>query len=338
MWLSKTPLRISLFSGGDMKSFYSHAPGYCLSVTIDKYVYVTMLQHPITDYKIRTMYDVTETVNDLNEIKHDIVREALARYDMEHGCTIASMTDIPASGTGLGSSSAFTVGLLNCLIHASGDLGRECNHKYHLAEEACELEIEQCGHPIGKQDQYAAAIGGLNYMKFWNDNTVDISTSSGAQIESYKLQWKLVLVYTGIGRSANEILKVQNENLEANYHINPAFAALERNGARAAEAYNILRNRGDMNYIGELLHEAWVDKKRVAEGITNPRIDEIYELAMKNGAIGGKVIGAGGGGFMIFYVPEHNKRWRLEQILTERAGLAVYPFQFVDHGSQVLVV
>lgn len=334
MFISKTPLRISLFSGGDMKAYYSQAPGACLSCTIDKYVYVSLIFHKETDYKIRTMYEQTETVNDLNDIKHDIVREALKMYNISNGITISSMTDIPASGTGLGSSSAFTVGLLNVLAHTDKNgLADECNHRFWLAEEACKLEIDICGHPIGKQDQYAAALGGINFMKFWNDESVDIKTSNLLQRHAYSLQQKLLLVYTGISRKADDILERQNKNLETDHH---ARAALRRNAARAIQAYEAIE-KNSLNDIGELMHEAWLDKKSVAEGISNPKIEEIYEIAMKAGAIAGKVIGAGGGGFMVFFVPHYDDRHRIWNSLTHY-GVKPYSFKFVDHGSRVTVI
>jgi len=321
-----------------MKSYYSQAPGACLSCTIDKYVYVSLLVHPETDYSVRTMYEQTETVNDLNEIKHDIVREALKIYHIanSHGITISSMADIPASGTGLGSSSAFTVGLLNALSRIDNDrtgLAEDCNHRYHLAEEACKLEIDICGHPIGKQDQYAAALGGMNFIKFWNDETVDVSTTSGVQMNTYRLQQNLLLVYTGISRKADDILTQQNTNLE---NDQKSRNALRRNATRAHWAYQIMQTAGiSLDEIGEMLHEAWQDKKSIVSSISNPKIDEIYETALKAGATGGKVIGAGGGGFMIFYCPRrYNRVWNK---LTD-SGVKLYPFKFVDHGSRVMEV
>ena len=336
MFISKTPLRISLFSGGDMKSYYSKSPGACLSCTIDKYVYVSLLIHHETDYSVRTMYEQTETVKDLNEIRHDIVREALKSFNVANGVTIASMTDIPASGTGLGSSSAFTVGLLNALAHVDNDrygMADECNHRYWLAEEACELEIETCGHPIGKQDQYAAALGGLNFMKFWDDERVDVQTSSLVQRNSYKLQEKLLLVYTGISRKADDILTEQNANLT---NDPKAFDALRRNAIRAHQGYQALQ-ANCLDEIGELLHDAWLDKKSIASGITNQKIDDMYSIAQAAGATGGKVIGAGGGGFMVFFCPNHHIFSKVRNKLANY-GVKDYPFKFVDHGSRVTEV
>lgn len=329
MYVSKTPLRISFFSGGDMRSFYSKEPGAVLSCTIDKYVYVIMNDHPTVDYNIRTMYDVTEDVSDLNEVKNDIIRETLKYYGLTSGFTIASMTDIPANGTGLGSSSAFAVGLAAACARAT----KQHIGPFQLAEIACEIEINKCLHPIGKQDQYAASLGGLNYMNFYADEQVTVARSLKASNQLFRLEKNLLLVYSGRSRSADDILHEQDSQLRNNQ---ASFDALKRNAKRAEKAFQELQG-GHLGVFGEMLHDAWEDKKKVAPGISNSHIDTIYDEAVLAGAYGGKLIGAGGGGFFIFYVPEH-ERADVINAVTSFSQVQVFPFQFVQEGCRVIEI
>ena len=331
MWISKTPLRISLFSGGDMAAFYKKHTGVCLSGTIDKYVYVSV--SPNTNGYFRTMHETIDNAINLNEIKNVIIRETLDYYgyDKSNPLTISSVSDIPTHGSGLGSSSAFTVGLVaNLTTDLMNHIHEKPFSKESLASEACRIEIERCKHPIGKQDQYAAAYGGFNMFKFHSDESVEVIQNTAWNYHLRSLQDRLLLVYTGVSRKANDILKEQEKNL----NDKEKFAALQRNGWRADMATRFL-SLGALDNIGEMLHDGWEDKKTLATEISNSYIDEIYEIARKNGAIGGKLIGAGGGGFMLLYVPGKDRR-NVIDTLPEKCK--VFDFEFVDEGCKVFKI
>jgi len=335
MYISKTPLRISLFSGGDMAAFYKHHVGVCLSCTIDKYVYVSVNHNANGQY--RTMYEDIEDYDNLDDIKNSIIKETLSLYGYGKydGVTISSIMDIPSHGSGLGSSSAFTVGLINSLVaneNHDGYPGPEW-----LASEACQIEIKKCKHPIGKQDQYAAAYGGMNMFKFYPDESVEVIWNSAWERNIERLRNKLLLIYSGIKRNANDILKEQEDNLK-DFDKFQEFAALKKNGEYAIKASNAIIS-GDLNPVGEMLDDAWKNKKKLASGISNPAIDEMYDIAMKNGATGGKLIGAGGGGYFLFFVPRE-----YDQDQVARAIGQVKPesrklnFNFSHEGSKVFKI
>jgi D-glycero-alpha-D-manno-heptose-7-phosphate kinase len=329
MIISKTPLRISFFSGGsDMPAFYEQEAGTALSVTINKYIYVMV--HKTPHLGIRTVYDTIEETQDVEQMQHIITKECLKHYNFNSELTIASISDILAKGSGLGSSSAFTVGLINALDHYKNFPA--VASRFTLADTACDIEMNKCGYPVGKQDQYAAAYGGFNLFEFHKDGTVNTSNFYINKDSITNLEKNLMLVYSGLGRSANSILQKQ----KAAMSDKQKFELVKRSRNKAYVAQQLLVD-GKIDDFGDLLHEAWMDKKGVVSDISGDYFDTIYDTAMKNGALGGKLLGAGGGGFFLFYVPEKKQPIVKEQILlTTLYQCAIYDFNFVDHGSQIV--
>jgi D-glycero-alpha-D-manno-heptose-7-phosphate kinase len=325
MIISQTPLRLSFLGGGsDLPAYYRNKGGAVLSTSIDKCVYVTVSRK--FDNAIRVSYSKTEEVAHGANVEHPIVREALNKLGIVGGIEITSVADIPAKGTGLGSSSSFTVGLLNAL-HAY--CGRHVSAE-QLAAESCEIEINRCGEPIGKQDQYAAAYGGLNFIRFHPDDTVDVQKVFCQQETLEQLQSMLLVFYTGITRSASGVLSEQSANLAIEEE---KIATMDRMVASAeAIVADLQSNRLDT--IGEALHESWSLKKSLASGISNSTIDDAYAAALAAGAQGGKILGAGGGGFLLFVVP-------IEKQQAVRAALSALretPFRFSKTGSRIIFV
>lgn len=325
MIISQTPLRLSFLGGGsDLPAYYRQRGGAVLSTTIDKCVYVTVSRK--FDDAIRVSYSKTEEVSRASEVVHPIVRESLAMLGIAGGIEITSVADIPARGTGLGSSSSFAVGLLNALHafqgqHASAD---------QLAGESCTVEIDRCGEPIGRQDQYAAAFGGLNFIRFHPDDTVEVEKILCRPDTLETLQSMLLAFYTGVTRSASGVLSEQSGNLAGD---EAKIATVDRMVASAEAVLGDLRSNR-LDTLGEALHESWCLKKSLASGISTPLIDEAYETAMRAGALGGKLLGAGGGGFLLFVVP-------IEKQATVRAALSPLretPFRFSRTGSRIIFV
>ena len=329
MIISKTPLRISFFSGGsDMPAFYEKEAGAALSVTIDKYIYVMV--HDSPHLGIRTVYDAIETYPDVETMQHLITKEALKYYGHHANLTIASISDILARGSGLGSSSAFTVGLVNALAATT----HYTPSRSYLAETACDIEMNRCGYPVGKQDQYAAAYGGFNLLEFHKTGKV---TTSHVNVENEtwrKLEDNLILVYSGYGRSANGILQKQQDAMSDK----KKFEMVKRSRNKAYVAHQMLIEN-DVDKFGELLHEAWIDKKSVVESISDKFFDKVYDGALKHGATGGKLLGAGGGGFFLFYAPKIVHPGVRDAITQASEGAcAFYDFKFVDRGSQIVAI
>lgn len=325
MIISQTPLRLSFLGGGsDLPSYYRAKGGAVLSTSIDKCVYVTVSQK--FDNALRVSYSKTEEVDDASSVEHPIVREALAKLGIRGGIEITSVADIPAKGTGLGSSSSFTVGLLNAL-HAFN--GRHASAE-QLASESCNIEIERCGEPIGKQDQYAAAYGGLNFIRFNRDDSVDVQKIFCRSETLETLQSMLLVFYTGITRSASGVLAQQSANLASE---RDKIATMDRMVA-SAEAILADLQSDRIDTIGEALHESWCLKKSLAAGISNSTIDSAYEAAMAAGAQGGKILGAGGGGFLLFVVPLENQA----AVRAALSGLRETPFRFSKTGSRIIFV
>lgn len=321
MILTQTPLRISLFGGGsDLPAYFktSHTPGKVLSFAIDKYVYVGV--NTKFDGRLRVSYSKTETVDNVNDLEHDLVRESLKFMDLTSGLEITSVSDIPGSGTGLGSSASFTVGLLRALYA----------HKYlnkillnsALADWATEIEMVRCGAPIGLQDQYAAAHGGLKTYEFYPGKVLHHSIDITEQAKA-KLNAHLLMLYTGTTRSAKDILQKQTENTKSK------LATLDKMVAQVDQAATYL-TVGNIQPIGPMLHEAWEMKRSLAKGISNPTIQSWYDTAIANGATGGKILGAGGGGFLLMFAPpeKHGN-------IMEATGLKKVSFGFEPFGSQV---
>ena len=324
MIISKTPLRISFFSGGsDMPAFYEKQKGAALSVTIDKYIYVML--HHTSHLGVKTMYDSIEEYPDVDTMQHAITRETLKHYNVEKEITIASISDILAKGSGLGSSSAFTVGLTNCLnTYGNHFSSREC-----LAQNAYFIERKKCGYPVGKQDQYAAVYGGMNLFEFNTDNSVDVKVLADAG-NWLSFENRLLLVYSGVGRSANGILQKQ----AAAMSDKDKLELVKRSRDKAYVAARYLKQRQHDDF-GSLLHDAWMDKKAVAGDISNDYFDEIYSKALGAGALGGKLLGAGGGGFFIFYVnPE--KKEQVSKAITTGSNCKIYDFKFTEQGSTII--
>ncbi len=322
MIISRTPFRISFAGGGtDLAAFYRNATGAVTSSAIDKYMYITVNKR--FDSTIRVSYSKTEIVANADEIRHPIVREALRLTGLTQGLEITSIADLPA-GTGMGSSSSFTVGLLNAL-HAYA--GRYAPAE-QLAREACRIEIEILGEPIGKQDQYAAAYGGLNHIQFNSDETGCVDPVISPRETREELAENLLLLYTGVKRSASEILTKQKKDTKDKLDV------LSRMRDISEEMAKVLQACRRLTRFGELMHEAWLLKRSVTSGITNPDVDRWYEAAREAGALGGKLLGAGGGGFMLLFVERQN-RDRLRERLAELREL---PFRLEPQGAKISYV
>jgi len=323
--ISQTPLRVSFLGGGsDLPSYYRRNGGAVLSVAIDQSVFVTVSRK--FDNAVRVSYSRTEEVAHASEVEHPLVRESLALLGIEGGIEITSVADIPARGSGLGSSSSFTVGLLNAL-HAYCGRYATANR---LAEESCTVEIERCHEPIGKQDQYATAFGGFNFIRFNPDDSVEVKKMLCPQSLIADLQSRLLFFYTGITRSASELLRQQSADV-----ANPG-AKSDATGVlvRLAEAAFSDLCAGNISSLGVMLHEAWQAKKQLSSGVTCTVIDEAYRAAMDAGAEGGKLLGAGGGGFLMFLAPPK----RQDAIRGALRGLRETPFRFAAHGSRIIFV
>ena len=320
MIISRTPFRVSLVGGGtDLPEFYrAHGHGAVLSMSICQYMYIVI--HPYFHDKIRIKYARTEDVERLEDIEHPIVRECLQRLGVEVGVEIASFADV-ASGTGLGSSSSFTVGLLHALYAYKG---MEVSPQ-QLAEEACDIEINVLQEPIGKQDQYAAAFGGLNKIIFNHDETVQVQPLALPADTRQALQDQLALYYVGGSRRASQVLAEQKANLTNKPAVREAML-------RMRELVNPLADglaRGDTQALGKGLHQAWMEKRELASLMSNSHIDDLYSRARESGASGGKLLGAGGTGFLLLCHADHSF---LQQQLTAR----VLPVAIDDQGSQLI--
>ena len=322
MIITKTPFRVSFCGGGsDMANFYEKYGGCVLSTSINKYCYISI--HPyFNENQTLLKYSENELVDNPDQINHKIFRRVLTDMDI-HGVEISSTADIPG-GTGLGSSSTFTVGLLNTLNCYKGKFVS----KDKLAKLACEVEIEKLGNPTGKQDQYGAALGGLNFIKFNQDGSVSHEPILMDGKTYKRLQNNLLMFYTGTTRSANTILAEQTKNITSE---DKAKNLLKMCGL-ARDMKEALENN-DISSFGKILDEGWQLKKELASGIANPAIDEAYEIAMKNGALGGKLLGAGGGGFLLFYC-EEEKQDKLKKAI----GLRELDFSFERDGTGVIYI
>jgi D-glycero-alpha-D-manno-heptose-7-phosphate kinase len=323
--LSRSPLRISLGGGGtDLPSYYKEHQGVLIAAAINKYVYVSV-SRPFSP-GINLKYSKIETISNVVDIEHPIIREVLRSFNLKTPqIEISSFADIP-SGTGLGSSGSFGTALIKALfLHYRGSI-----HPQQLAELACEIEIEKLGEPIGKQDQYIAAYGGITEFVFHQDGTVKASPLNLNVQTTHDLEDNLLLFFTGTSRSASKILqdqesksKVQDPAMISNLHY------IKQLGIKSKTA---LLN-GDTEKFGELMHEHWEYKKSRSEGISNEFIDKAYSTALKSGALGGKLVGAGGGGFLMFYA---NDREKLRDSMS-KIGLEEIRFQFDFEGTKVVL-
>lgn len=320
MIISQTPLRISFVGGGtDLKSFYHAENGMVLSSAIDKYVYVIIKER--FDEKIYINYSIKEIVDDVSELKHQLVREAMKKVGIERGVEITTLADVPSEGSGLGSSSTVTVGLLNALYHYAG---KQVTLE-QIAREACEIEIDICKKPIGKQDQYIAAYGGLNKITFHQNDSVSVSRLPVFNTNLLILGSRLLLFYTNKTRNADVILKKQNQDTEDKREI------LRKMKNFVPRLERSLKNN-NFNRLGKLLHENWLLKKTLVGSISNSEIDDMYNTAMDAGALGGKICGAGGGGFLLMYVPKA-KQDNVRSALSDYREL---PFMLDSFGSRII--
>lgn len=323
MIISRTPLRMSFIGGGsDLPEFYREHGGAVISTAINKYVFVTI--NPRFDKGIRVAYSRTEEVELISQIEHSLVRAALNYLGIEGGIEITTVADIPSRGTGLGSSSSFTVALL----HALYAFKQQHVSLERLGAEACHIEIDICGEPIGKQDQYAAAIGGFNLIEFRPDGTVVPSPVICSSATLRAIQSNLLMLYTGVTRSASSLLQEQAADLRTDKSKRETLKRM------VALCYSLRDEiqRDHIDAFGEMLHESWLLKKSLTANISTSWIDESYDIVRKNGAIGGKILGAGAGGFLLLYAPQDKHA----SICHALPSMRPVPFSFERLGSRII--
>lgn len=325
MIVSRAPVRFSLGGGGtDLPSYSSTHGGFLVAAAIDKYIYVSANRRFYDS--IRLAYSKTETVDSIDQIDHRIFREALRFSGINQGIELSSTADCPPN-SGLGSSSTFTVALLNAL--------HTYKHEYvssqQLAEEACKIEIDVLKQPIGKQDQYIAAYGGVTAFTFNTDGSVEVERVPARPEVLAELESNLLIFYSGVEREAASVLSKQGQNIQSN--TDSAVERMHRIKELGYETRRILI-RGNIDSYGELLHEHWTNKRKLASNMSDPTIDEHYEAARAAGAIGGKLMGAGGGGFFMFYTAPAERR-RVYAALIAR-GLRPLPFRFDTGGARIV--
>lgn len=322
MIVSKTPLRMSFVGGGsDLPAFYREEIGAVLSTSIDKYMYISVNKK--FDGRIRISYSRTEDVESREQIEHPLVREALDLVGIDGGIEIASMADIPSRGSGLGSSSSYTVGLLNALYAYRNQFAS----KKQLAHEACEIEIERCGEPIGKQDQYAAAFGGLNLISFHPDQSVSVAPVICKPALLQEMEDSTLVFFTGRTRSASAVLASQSAAMQ-----DADRRRLMRRMVELAFEMKEQLESGTLEHLGQLLDENWRLKAQLAAGISDPQIDAWYMAGLSHGALGGKLLGAGNGGFIMFYAPKE----RHPEISAALSDLQPIKFRFDRTGAQIV--
>jgi D-glycero-alpha-D-manno-heptose-7-phosphate kinase len=318
-------MRITLGGGGtDLPSYYRKHGGFLISAAIDKYVYLTIHKTFIEELLIK--YSKLEKVSDVNDIEHPIIRECLKELNMDGKyIEITSLADIP-SGTGLGSSGSFTTALLKALYTYNNQI---ISTRF-LAEQACKVELDRLGEPIGKQDQYIAAFGGITVFEFLENERVEMAPLNLRKETLYNLEDNLILFFTGYSRSASAILKEQDDKSKTeDDEITKNLHFVKELGKRSKEVLE----SGNLIQFGELMNEHWEHKKKRSKSMSNGKIDDWYDLALKNGAIGGKLIGAGGGGFLMFYTED---KMKLRHVLMNE-GLEEVRFKFDFEGTKVII-
>lgn len=330
MIISRTPFRISFFGGGtDYPAWYRTNGGQVLATTIDKYCYLTCRYlPPFFDHRFTIAYSKIETCSALEQIQHPAVRGILRHLKLERGVAIKHDADLPAR-SGMGTSSAFTVGLLHALHALKGELVS----KQELAKEAIYVEQEILGETVGSQDQVLAAIGGLNHIVFHPNNEISVRPMTLSQERTAELGEHLMLFYTGLKRTASVIAASyvpRRESAQPNEH--PRAAELERLGRLVEEGIQVLKSGTDIRRFGELLHEAWLAKQQLSPLVSNPYVRELYGIARRSGAIGGKLVGAGGGGFMLLFVPPQAQ----PEVRRALRRFIHVPFKFEFSGSQII--
>ena len=321
MIIVQTPLRISFFGGGtDFPSFFMEEGGCVLSSAIDKYIFVTVKER--FDRKLRVGYTQTEMVDDVDSIRHDLIRECLRLTGICEGLEVTTMGDIPSEGSGLGSSSTVTVGALQAMYMQLGEIVSA----ERLAREACTIEIDTLKKPIGIQDQYIAAYGGFRFFEFRSDGEVSVEKIRLSADAYRMLNDNFLLFFTGVSRKADTVLKEQKSN------IKDRLIELRMIKQMAYEARHDIE-LGNFDAIGALLHQSWELKKRLSRTVSNETINEIYDSARRSGALGGKITGAGGGGFLLLYTP-YEKQSTVRNALS---GLQELPFRLEEDGSKVIL-
>jgi D-glycero-alpha-D-manno-heptose-7-phosphate kinase len=325
MIITRTPFRVTLGGGGtDLPSYYRRYGGFIFSFAINKYMYINV-NRPIADKLIRINYSKSETVEKISDLKHNIARACLEKFRINHSIEVASMADIP-SGSGLGSSSSYTVGL----IHALHTLKRDYLPLQDLAEEACEIEIDILQKPMGKQDQYLAAFGGFTVMKISKEGVVEVSSAKVTNGTLDDLKRNLLMFYTGVSRENVKILGEQSRSTEQNKEeVLGSLHYIKESGYRILE----IVESGNITELGKMFNEHWQHKKKLSQDVTNPEFNRIYDAAMKNGALGGKISGAGGGGFFLFYCEEG--KHKLRSAMADM-GLKEMRFDFDFEGTKIL--
>jgi D-glycero-alpha-D-manno-heptose-7-phosphate kinase len=320
MIITQTPLRISLAGGGtDVENFYSVEGGCVISSAIDKYVFVIVKER--FDDMIYINYSKKEIVERVEDVQHDLVREVLKKTGVTKGVEITTLADVPSEGTGLGSSSSVTVGLLNALyIYQGEQMTQET-----LAREACEIEIDRLQKPIGKQDQYIAAYGNLRLFRFEKDGVITIEKMKIPESTRRRLSSNLLLFYTNRTRSADTILVEQKNNITVKMEY---FLEIKK----YVEVLKEILLANELDEIGRVLHETWLLKKQLANSVSDKKLDQIYETALRSGALGGKVTGAGGGGFFLFYCP----REKQEHLRSGLCQLQELRFHLEIDGSKTI--
>lgn len=308
--------------GSDLPSFYMKHGGAVLSTTIDKYIYINVNKK--FDNGIRIAYSKTEEVESIDNIEHKLVKATMELLEISGGIEITSIADIPSKGTGLGSSSSFTIGLLNALNAYKGNF----SSSEFLGEQSCKIEIDICGEPIGKQDQYAAAFGGFNLIEFNKNGEVLVKPIITKKETLLEIEQNLIVFYTGLTRNASSILKEQNDKIQ---NDDQKVTNLLKMVDLTYVLYNEIQNN-NTKVFGEILNENWELKKELSNGISNKFIDDCYNTAINSGALGGKILGAGAGGFLLFYV-EKNKQ---KSVINSLSNLKQVNFSFENNGSQII--
>lgn len=333
MIVSKTPFRLSFFCGGsDMPAFYKRETGAAFSITINKYVYVCA--HMTPQSTVRVMFDTVQELDDLNLMDHRITKEMLHYANIRSGITVSSISDVTPKGSGLGASSAFTVGLVHAIAKTKTPWAQNITAitPEWLAQTACDIEIVKSGYHIGTQDQFAAAYGGANLFEFHSNGTVSQKPHEIRLATLQELEQRLLLVYTGRSRQASSILEKQSASISTSAD---KFLLAQQNKNRAYEAVEYLE-QGRLDEFGRLLHYSWMDKRMIVSDMSRNDIDVIYDRAIAAGALGGKILGAGGGGFFIFYV-DPNKKDEVIKAIQIDPLCVVYDFNFTYAGSRILI-
>ncbi|MZH47305.1 MAG: GHMP kinase [Nitrospinae bacterium] len=322
MIISRTPFRMSFVGGGtDLELYYSKEDGRVLSTTIDKYIYVVVKrQVAVVEHKYRINWSTVEFKNRIEDIEHPIVREALKLMEIDFPIEITTFADIPAN-TGLGSSSSFTVGLLHALFALKGQMVK----KSELAAMASKIEIDILGRRIGKQDHYAATYGNLNIFTFHPNHSVSVDPVFYKDEVRNAIQDRLMLFYTQIKRNASDVLSVQQKSMDRKHQVLTEMKNL------VPQLGEVINERRELNEFGQILHRGWLLKKSISEEVSSTNIDEYYQKAMNAGALGGKLLGAGGGGFLVFSVSPENQ----EAVKKALSNVYQLPFKFENSGTRI---